>query len=133
MRTDDLRRGFPFLDPVHYDRKPIDGATAGAAAAVEHARNHEEAVKVAGFYGAEAFAYGAVVFDSRLRVHLLISPACILHNLSATLLQRCEIWILRVEYDRGIGNPCRVGIEVEHSVVPGRTRRRRQHGELHLV
>ena len=37
MRADNLRRGFPFLDPVHYDRKPIDGATAGAAAAVDDA------------------------------------------------------------------------------------------------
>jgi len=81
MRTGNLRGGLAFLDPVHYDRKPVDGATAGASAAVEHARHHEQAVKVARFGCAEALAYGAVVLDSRLRVHLLIGPARVLHKM----------------------------------------------------
>ena len=133
MRPHNPLRRHTLLHPVHHRPQPVDTRTPRPARAVKHPRHHIQPVKIPRLRVAHLFAHPLVIGDRRIRIHLLIRPPRVMHNLPAPLPQRLQILVQRIHIPPRLHRPRRIPVKIKHRKLPLRPRRRIQHVELHLA
>ena len=92
----DAPRGVRGLYPVDQRGSSVKNAGAYAAAAVEHAGDHEQAGEVLGV-GSHFVDYLFIVFNAHSRVELGVGPAVVHEEFAAVATEGGEVGIVGVD------------------------------------
>ena len=123
---------FPLFHPLLHGRQLLERVAALASAAMVHARDEEQPDGLPPLAGTH-FLQGRVVVGHDLRGVVVIRPADVDHQLSATIHERLEVGIrthVRIDDPVGQGN---VAVEVHRPPIPAGILVHRVRVQVHRV